>query len=813
MQTFVDDVRYAYRLLIKNPMFTGVVVLTLALGIGLNTAIFSVIDGLLLRPLPGTRNANELVQLYRTYRGGQEYGSNSIPHYVDLRDRSGDTFSGVALWSFEQMSLAGGGRNERVLGVMSSANYFSVLGVRAVLGRTFVPAEDSGRRAHPVVVLSSATWKGRFAGDSAVIGKPIVLNGRSYTIVGVADPEFRGIIPIVTPALWVPLMQLEDIRPGDGERFVRRGNNSFDVIARLKPGVSLAQANERMKALIAGLRAEHPQDYDGGGVNLVLQSEAGIHPSFRGAQVALSSVVMAVVAVLLLIACVNVANLFLARARDRAREMAIRLSLGAKRSRLVKQLLTESLMFSGLSGLVGVGLAYWVIRFANTIKLPMDVDFSANLSLSPLVMTFALGVSLVTGMLFGLAPALQATNPSLIPALKGEAPAGQSRSRASKGLVVVQMALSIVLLVSAALFLRDLRNVTAVDKGFVAENLLVADLAPGLQGYNRARSEDLYRRLREAMLSKPNVKAVGYVGNLPLGMGSSDSYVSIAGYTPGKNENMSLQNTQVTPGYFAAMGIPITEGRDLAERDDSASVPVMIVNEYMAKKYWAGGSPIGRTVRYGGRDHTVIGVVPTGKYQRLGESPASFYYTALAQNWTEGMTVAIRTTGDPEAVAPALRAAVASFDETLPVSAVRTMTRHLGLALMPARLAGSALGVFGLLGLVLASVGMYGIMSYTVSQRRREIGIRMAVGAAGGDVVRMIMRQGLSLVIIGAAIGVGGALAASRLLRGILYTPNVVDPATFVSVPLLLTAVAALASWLPALRASSVDPLEALRRD
>jgi predicted permease len=813
MQTFVDDVRYAYRLLIKNPMFTGIVVLTLALGIGLNTAIFSVIDGLLLRPLPGTRNANELVQLYRTYRGGMEYGSNSIPHYLDVRDRSGDTFSGVSLWSFETMNLAGGGRNERVLGVMASANYFSVLGARTVLGRTFVPAEDTGRRAHPVVVLSAATWKGRFAGDSAVIGKSIVLNGRSYTVVGVADPEFRGVIPVVTPALWVPLMQLEDIRPGDGDRFEQRGNNSFDIIARLKPGVGIAQANERMKTLIAGLRAEYPQDYDGGGINIVLESEAGIHPSFRGAQVALSSVVMAVVAVLLLIACVNVANLFLARARDRAREMAIRLSLGAKRSRLVKQLLTESLMFAGLSGLAGVGLAYWVIRFANTIKLPMEVDFSAHLSLSPLVMAFALGVSLITGLLFGLAPALQATRPSLIPALKGEAPAGQSRSRASKGLVVVQMALSIVLLVSAGLFLRDLRNVTTVDKGFVAENLLVADLAPGLQGYTRARSEDLYRRLRETMLSTPNVKAVGYVGYLPLGMSNSDSYVSIAGYTPAKNEGMSLQTTQVTPGYFDAMGIPIREGRDFTERDDSASVPVMVVNEYMAKKYWAGRSPIGRTVKYGGRDHTVIGIVPTGKYQRLGEPPSSFYYTALAQHWNEGMTIAIRTAGDPETVAPALRAAVTAFDETLPVSGVQTMTRHLGLALMPARLAGAALGVFGLLGLVLASVGMYGIMSYTVSQRRREIGIRMAVGAAGGDVVRMIMRQGLSLVVVGAVIGIAGALGASRLLRGILYSPSVVDPTTFISVPLLLTAVAALASWLPALRASSVDPLEALRRD
>jgi len=443
----------------------------------------------------------------------------------------------------------------------------------------------------------------------------------------------------------------------------------------------------------------------------------------------------------------------------------------------------------------------------------MSVDFSADLHLSPLVVAFAFGVSLLTGLLFGLAPALQATNPSLIPALKGEAPAGQSRSRASKGLVVAQMALSIVLLVSAGLFLRDLQNVTTVDKGFVAENLLIADLAPGLQGYSRARSEEFYRRMREKLTDSPNVKAVGFVDNVPLGLSENDSYVEIAGYTPSKNENMSLQNTRVTPGYFEAMGIQLKQGRGFTEQDDTASVRVMIVNEQMAKKYWAGTSPIGKTVKYGGKEHTVVGVVPTGKYQRLGEPPTPFYYLAQEQHWSESMSIVIRTTGDPQVVAPVLRSAASSFDETLPVSDIRTMTRHLGIALMPARLAGAALGVFGLLGLVLASVGMYGVMAYTVSQRRREIGIRMAIGAAGGDVVGMIMKQGLSLVIIGAAIGIGGALAASRLLRGVLYSPSVIDPMTFAGVPLLLTAVAALASWLPARRASGVNPLEALRRE
>jgi macrolide transport system ATP-binding/permease protein len=813
MNTLLDDLRYAVRLLLKNPVFTSVVVLTLALGIGLNTAVFSVIDGLLLRPLPGTRAPNELVQLYRTYRGDEKFGSNSIPHFFDVRDRSGDTFSGAALWDFETMNLSTQGRNQRVFGIMASANYFSVLGVNAARGRMFLPAEDSGRGAHPVAVISWAAWKGAFGGDTGIVGRQIIMNGRSYTIIGVTPPEFRGVIPLVTPTLWVPLSQFDHIRPGAASQYTGRGENSFNVIARLKPGVTMAQANARMTNLIAGLRTEHPNDYEDSGINLVLQSDAGIHPTFKSAQVALSSVVMAVVGMLLLIACVNVANLFLARARDRAREMAIRLSLGARRSRLIRQLMTESLLFAGASGLVGIGLAWWVIGIANKITLPMDLDFSADLRLSPLVVAFTFAVSLVTGLLFGLAPALQSTRPSLVPALKGEAPAGQSRSRASKGLVVAQMALSIVLLVCAGLFLRDLQNATTVNKGFVSENLLLASVEPGLQGYTRARSEELYRRLRDKLTAQANVKAVGFTEHVPLGLSENDSYVEIAGYKPAKNENMSLQNVRVTPGYFEAMGIPLKSGRGFTDQDDSTSARVMVINEQMAKKYWQGRDPIGQTVRFGGKDHTVVGVVPMGKYQRLGEPPTSFYYLAQSQHWSQAMEIVIRTTGDPEAVAPVLRSTVAAFDETLPLSDVRPMTKHLGIALLPARLAGTALGVFGLLGLALASVGMYGVMSYTVSQRRREIGIRMAIGAATRDVVGMIMRQGLTLVLIGAAVGIGSALAVSQLLRGVLYGSRVVDPVTFVGVPLLLIGVAALASWLPARRASGVDPLEALRQE
>jgi predicted permease len=814
MSALIHDLRLARRMLVKNPLFTAVVVITLALGIGLNTAVFSAIDALLLRPLPGVRAPDELVQVYRSWPGDMKYGSNSVPHYYDLRARSGDVFSGVAVWDFEAMNLSSAaGRPERVLGMMVSANFFSLLGVTPARGRTFVPQEDSGRGAHPVAVISYPTWKRLFGGDSAVVGKTLILNGTSYSIVGVAPQAFKGIIPVITPTLWVPLMQYDQVRLGQRSTFDVRGNNNMNVIARLKPGVGLKAASDRMNQVVAQLRTEYPDDYKENGITLVPQSQAGIHPMFKSAEVGISSVVMAVVAILLLVACVNVANLFLARARDRAREMAVRLSLGATRGALIRQLLTESLVFAGVSALAGLGVAVWAIHLGNQISVPYDIDFRADLRLSPTVLAFTIAISLATGVLFGIAPALQATHPSLIPALKGEAPAGASRSRISSGLVVAQMALSIVLLVCAGLFLRNLKAATAADKGFVSDHLLITEVDPGLQGYDRARTEDFYRRLTERLGAIPGVRAVGFAEYVPLGFSENDSFVTIPGYVPSGKEFMSVQNNAVAPGYFEAMGIPILKGRGFAAQDDSAGRAVVVVNQRFVDHYLAGKDPIGQTVHSRGKDHTIIGVVPTGKYLRLGEDPTAFMYFAQAQHWDAGMTVHVRTTGDPTAFIPVLRAEVAALDPTLPLSNVRSMESHLGIALLPARLSGAVLGIFGILGLVLAAVGIYGVMAYSVAQRTREIGIRMAIGAAAGDVVRLVMRQGMALVLAGTAIGLAGAVAASRLIRGILYGSGANDPLTFVAVPLVLMGVAMLATWIPARRASAMDPLLALRQE
>ena len=813
MSTLAQDVRYARRILVKNPLFTAIVVITLAIGIGLNTAVFSAIDTLLLKPLPGVRAPDQLVQIYRSWPGGVNYGSNSIPHYQDVRDRSSSVYSGVAAWGFVQASITTGGRPQTAFGMAVSANFFSVLGVTPLRGRTFVPAEATGPGAHAVAVLSYDGWTQLFGGDTSIIGRSVILDGRDYTIVGVTPKEFHGPMPIVTPEVFLPIMQINELRPGEGDILKARGSNSFNVVARLKPGVTLAQANDRMKAIVQGLRDEHPDQYKDNGIYLIPTTKAGIHPMLKNAEVGLSSVVMAVVAILLLIACVNVANLFLARARDRAREMAIRLSLGAKRRALIRQLLVESFLFALVSGVAGLAVAWWAIGVANRVSLPMDITFRPGLSVSPKVLLFTLGVTVLTGFLFGLAPALQATRPSLVPALKGEEAAGESRSRLTRGLVVAQVALSIVLLVSAGLFLRNLSAATNVDKGFNADNMLIAAVDPGLQGYTRARADEFYRQLAERLQANPDVVAVGYATYLPLSLNESDSGVEIPGYTPGKNENMSVQNSSVTPGYFAAMGIPLREGRAFRAQDDSGAVPVLIVNEQFAHRFWPGQDALGKTVHTHGRDWTVVGVVPTGKYFSLGEEPTAFYYTPEAQQWSYGMQIAIRTRGTPLNEVSALRSAVAALDPNMPLSDVRTMENHLGIALLPARVTGWALGIFGLLGLLLASVGIYGVMAYSVSQRTREIGIRMAIGAGGSAVIRLLMRQGLTLVLVGTGVGLVGAVAAERLIRGQLYGGNGMDLVTFVVVPLVLLVVATGAIWIPARRAAGLDPVLALRQE
>jgi len=813
MNDLVQDLRYALRMLAKSPVFTAAAVLTLALGIGLNAATFSAINGILLRPLPGTRDPDHLVQLYRKWPG-MDFGSNSIPHFQDLRDRTRDVFSDVGAWSFARVSLSADGRSERIMGMMVSAGFFQTYGVAPALGRVFIPGEeDRGPGAHPVAVLGHAFWKDRFGADPSVIGRTLVLNGRPFQIVGVAPEPFDGPVTFADIPIYVPLMMQREISP-ERDLIEARGWNSFNVIARLRDGTSLAQAQQRLDALLLQLREELPDSYeDQVGTFMVPQMEAGIHPMFRNAQVGMSAVMMAVVSLLLLIACVNVANLFLARARERRREMGIRLSLGAGRQRILQQLLTESLVFGALAGAAGLGLAAVAVRVLSNIRPPMDGPWSFSVGMDGRVLAFTLLVSLAATVLFGLVPALQATRTNMASAVKGDGGA-RSRSRASNALVVLQMALSLVLLISSGLFLRSLQGATRIDPGFDDPgHIVLASVDPGLQGYDETRSRVFLDRLLEDVAALPGVRTAGLSDWVPLGIGGSDRGVEIPGYEFAEGERQSINYARVSEGYLEALGVELLEGRTFERTDDGSAPPVMIVNQRFADRFWPGESALGKVVKTAGKDRTVVGVVETGKVRSLGEAPTEMMYFSQRELFTAGVAIVARASSDAAAVLSGIREIVRSADPDMPVVDVRTMEEHMGTALLPARLGGSVLGLFGLLGLMLAAVGIYGVMAYSVAQRTRELGIRIALGSDRTDVVRLVLGEGMRLAGIGLGIGLLGAVASARLVGGLLYGVSPFDPLAFSVVPLTLVAVAAAAVYVPARRAARIDPIRALKTE
>ncbi len=813
MGDLLQDLRYSVRMLVKSPVFTAAAVLTLALGIGLNAATFSTVNGILLRPLPGATDPDQLVQIYRRWPG-LDYGSNSIPHFQDLRDRSGDVFSDVAAWGFAPMSLSADGRNERLVGLMVSATFFRTYGVTPALGRFFLPGEeDRGPGAHPVAVLGNGFWRDHFGGDPSVVGRTLLLNGHPFQVVGIAPESFDGPVTYAAIPAYVPLMMQREIFPGR-DFLEARGNNMLNAVGRLHDGITLAQAQQRVDALLLQLREELPDFYSEQiGTLLVPQMDAGIHPMFRNAQVGMSVVMMAVVSLLLLIACVNVANLFLARARERRREMGIRLSLGAGRGRVLRQLLTESLLFGILACAAGLGLAAAAVRVLSRVRLPMDGPWAFSVSMDGRVLAFTVGVSFLATVLFGLVPALQATRTDMVSAVKGDS-GTRSRSRASSTLVVLQMALSLLLLISSGLFLRSLQGATSIDPGFDdPAHVVLASLDPGLQGYDEARSRAFLDRLLDDVAALPVVTAVGLSDWLPLGLGASDRFVEIPGYEFAEGELRSINYGRVSEGYLEAMGVELLEGRTFSRTDDAAGAPVIIVNRHFADRFWPGQSAVGKVVRAAGKDRQVVGVVETGKVRSLGEAPTGLMYLPQRELFTTGVTLVARASSDPPAVLRRIRETIRSADPDMPVFDVRTMEEHMGIALLPARLGGSVLGLFGLLGLVLAAVGIYGVMAYSVAQRTRELGIRIALGSDRADVVRLVLGEGMRLAGIGLGIGLVGAVASSRLVGSLLYGVRPLDPVAFSVVPLTLLVVAAAAVYLPARRAARVDPIRALKTE
>ncbi len=813
MGNLLQDIRYGWRRLWASPGFTLVAVVSLALGIGANTAIFTLVNTVLLRPLP-VKDPERLVSVF-PFEADGSVGAFSYPDYRDFRDRN-EVFSGLYVQRFAPLSLSRDGQNERVWGYMVSGNYFDVLGVEAARGRTFLPEEDRTPLAHPVAVLSHASWQQRFGGDPQIVGRTIDLNGHAFTVVGVAPEGFNGAEIAYTPELWVPVQMQEWIEPGNPWLEDRETHNIF-AAGRLKDGVTHEQAVSGLNAVARQLGEEHPETNEG--LRVLLTPPGLIHPILRGPIIGFTGALMGVVALVLLIACTNLANLLLARATERRKEIAIRLALGASRLRLVRQLLTESVLLALAGGVAGWLLAMWVVDTVEAFKPPVNFPLTIELNIDWRVFGFSLLASVATGILFGLAPALQSTKPELVAALKDAAPQGGSRrSRLRSSLIVAQVALSLVLLVAAGLVLRTLRHVQTVSPGFDAENAFQMSVDVGLQGYDEARGRQFYRQLVERVRAIPGVESAAVASFVPLSLNYNSRDVFVEGEAAARGANIpNAMNASVGPGYFDAMGVTLVGGRAFTERDTEDAPGVIIVNEAFARRFFPGPDPVasalGRRVGHDaeGPWMEIVGVARDGKYFSISEAPRPFMFTPMEQDYQSSAILVVRSEGDPRPLVGAAREEVRRLDAKLPVFDVKTMTEHMGISLFPTRVAAALLGAFGLLALTLSAVGIYGVMSYSVAQRTHEIGVRMALGARPRDVLRLVVGQGMALAAVGVLIGLAAALAATRVLAGLFYGVSASDPATFAFVTALLGGVAFLACYVPARRATKVDPMIALR--
>jgi len=810
MQTLWQDLRYGVRILLKQPAFTLIAVVSLALGIGANTAIFSLVNAALLRPLP-VEKADQLVSLNNTAKD-RMFPTFSYPNYRDFRDRN-DVFSGLFAYRFAPLSLSHDGINERLWGYVVTGNYFEVLGVKAALGRLISADDDISPGAHPVTVLSYRCWRERFGGRQDIVGSDVLVNGRGYTVIGVAQEGFNGTEIVASPEMWFPVAMQAQIEVGSNW-LERRGVENLFIQGRLKPGVSIARAQAAFASLASDLEREHPDFNEG---KQVLLSPPGLlGGGMRGPVLGFTGLLMVAVGLVLLLACTNLANLLLARATERRKEIAVRLAMGAGRARLVRQLLTESMMLAICGGGLGLLLALWLVDLVLAFKPPIDVPLSFELPIDHRVLIFTCAVSIATGVLFGLLPALQATKTDLVSALKDELSLGGYRSSWLKsGLIVLQVALSFVLLIGGGLMLRGLQRAQLLDLGFDPQGAIEVTFDLRLQGYDNARGREFQKRLLESTRAIPGVQWAGVADMVPVDLHFSREAVFIEGQPPERAASAPRAMTsRVSPGYLQAMGTRLVQGRDFLEQDDESATRVAIINEAFARRFWPGEDPLGKRFSMGGPESPklqVIGVTENGKYAGLNEDARPFFYRSLWQSYSGSTSVVVRAATDPQKLVASVRGEVSRLDPNMPIAAARTLAERMSLPLFPARVATWVLGSFGLLALGLSAIGIYGVMSFSVSKRKREMGIRMALGAQRADVLKLILGHGMMLVLTGVAVGLIASFALTRLIQGVLFGISATDPPTFAGIAVLLTAVAMLACYLPARRATRVDPMVALR--
>jgi predicted permease len=810
LEHLAQDIRFGLRQLRREPGFAILAILCLTIGIGANAAVYGWIEGILLRPYPAVAHQESLFALAGTARGTPDFDVISWPDFVDLR-RSGTLYEPIAE-KITGTTLSIGDRAERVPGSLVSANYFDALGVKPFLGRGFEPAEETGRNAHPVTVISYQLWKRRFNADPAILGKPQRMNGVLHTIVGVAPEGFFGTFVGYAFQFWVPVSMQETFESNVYKR-EDRGQRWIEGFVRLKPGATLGQAQEEISATAKRLESDYPTTNLGRGIRLLPLWRSPFNNA--GALLPTLRVALGVALVLLLIACANVGNLLLVRSFARRQEMTVRVAIGAGGGRLAAQLLVESLILSVFAVIGGLVAAFWLRNALVLLIPPRGTPMSLTGRIDGRVLAVSIGVCVLATVLVGLVPAIQARRIDLAGALRSESgsvsgPGRRSRLRSS--LVVVQVSLSFLLLVGAGLLLRSMQRIRDARPGFATDDVLTTGIDLASAGYDRPRAKLFQDALIERARAIPGVGSAALSRTRPFGYRPySSAPIEIDGYLLRSDEQPTVEFNEVSPSYFATAGIPLVSGREFTRDDDEGAMPVAIVNEAMVADYFRGEDPVDRTFRVHGRPVRVIGVARQSNYETLLEPPKPFFYVPLRQSFSASATLYLRTSGQPGTVAAALAREIQVLDRNLAPSELITMREQVQRSAAPQRVAVSLLGVFGAVALLLAAIGLYGVVSHAVSQSERELGLRMALGAAAPDLMRYVMSQGLRLAAAGVLLGAAAAAGLTRLLGYLLYRVGPRDPLVFGAACLLMMAAALAACLVPAWRAMRTDPVEALR--